>query len=77
MPEESVVVEKIKGLTDLFNEKFDQNKIDHDKILEQTCKTNGRVNRLESWRDKVIGALIIMNLILLPLAFMFLSKLVQ
>ncbi len=28
------------------------------RILEQTTKTNGRVDQLESWRDKVQGALI-------------------
>jgi hypothetical protein len=27
-------------------------------ILEQTTKTNGRVDNLESWRDRVSGALI-------------------
>lgn len=31
------------------------------EILEQTKKTNGRVDRLESWRDKMTGAWLVVT----------------
>lgn len=44
------------------NELLDERLSNVDKkleaILEQTTKTNGRVDSLESWRDRVSGALI-------------------
>jgi hypothetical protein len=44
------------------NELLDERLSNLDKkleaILEQTTKTNGRVDNLESWRDRVSGALI-------------------
>lgn len=30
-------------------------------ILEQTTRTNGRVDRLESWRDKMTGAWLVVT----------------
>lgn len=38
----------------------------HDKldmILAQTTKTNGRVNIIESWKDKMTGAMITISFI--------------
>ena len=32
-----------------------------DKILEQTTATNGRVDRLESWRDRMTGAWLVVT----------------
>jgi len=62
-----VIIERIEGMMKLIQEKFDDNKGDHLRIEAQTTKTNGRVNKLESWKDKVVGALIIMNLLLVPI----------
>lgn len=45
-----------------------------DAIHEQTLKTNGRVNKLDSWKDKSMGAMIIINVILLPLAFLVIQQ---
>jgi hypothetical protein len=46
-------------------------------ILEQTTKTNGRVDNLESWRDRVSGALIpisILSPVFAGLIVSYLSK---
>ena len=32
-------------------------------ILEQTTRTNGRVDRLESWRDKMTGAWLVLTFV--------------
>ena len=43
-------------------------------IHKQTKITNGRVSSLENWKNKVVGALIITEIILLPIAI---SKLLE
>lgn len=65
----NVLVERLEGVTKLINEKFTENEKGHNAILAQTCKTNGRVTNLEDWKNKIIGALIMMNLIVLPVVF--------
>ena len=40
-------------------------------ILEQVIKTNGRVNRLEAWKDQVTGGLKVAFLILALAGFLF------
>lgn len=32
-----------------------------DKILEQTTATNGRVDKLEAWRDRMTGAWLVVT----------------
>ncbi len=39
------------------------------EIKIQTIKTNGRVSELEKWKARIMGALIIMNLIIIPVLF--------
>ena len=63
------------------NELLDERLSNVDKkleaILEQTTKTNGRVDNLESWRDRVSGALIpisILSPIFAGLIVSYLSK---
>ena len=41
------------------------------EILVQVKKTNGRVNKLESWKDQVSGALKIILIVAALLAFLF------
>ncbi|RLA70034.1 MAG: hypothetical protein DRG30_09595 [Epsilonproteobacteria bacterium] len=53
MPEPTleVVVERLKGLTTLINTKFETNWSQHSDILEHQKVTNGRVNKLEDWKE--------------------------
>jgi len=58
---------EICGLRDLFNEKFDRNEEDHNKILEQTTKTNGSVRALQQWRSFIIGGMTVISMFLIPI----------
>mgnify|MGYP001294605141 CR=1 FL=1 len=63
----NVLCERMDGLKNLINEKFDVNEKEHATILEQTKKTNGRVSILEVWQNKIIGGLIISNMVIVPI----------
>ena len=45
-------------------------------ILTQTTATNGRVNKLERWQSYVIGFCAAVSMLLLPVLFMLLNKLI-
>lgn len=49
--------------TDLLEQRLDQVDIKLGEILEQTRLTNGRVDKLESWRDKMTGAWVVVSLV--------------
>lgn len=79
-----VIAEQIHGLRELINEKFASNDSAHEAILAQTTKTNGRVTTLEAehldnerWKSRVTGALIIMNVIIVPVFLMFVQKYIK
>ena len=42
-----------------------------DKILAQVTKTNGRVNKLEAWKDQVTGGLKVALVIIALAGFLF------
>ena len=42
-----------------------------DKILTQVVKTNGRVNKLEAWKDQVMGGLKVTLVIVALAGFLF------
>lgn len=65
---------EIIDLEKLFDAKLETVNKSLEAILSQTIKTNGRVNKLEAWMNKVIGALLITEVILLPVAFMVIQK---
>lgn len=73
----AVVVEMFKGLESLINQRFKENEDQHKVVVKHQEKTNGRVTRLEEFKNRIIGALVIMNLIFLPIAFIFFAKVVE
>jgi len=46
------------------------------RVEEKVTKTNSRVTHLENWKDKVTGALVIMNVIFIPVLIIWLVKLI-
>jgi hypothetical protein len=53
---------------------FRENKEDHDTIIVQTTKTNGRVNELDKWKSQMTGAMIILNVVIWPIVLLFITK---
>lgn len=52
---------------------FAENKEDHKSIIDQTTKTNGRVSKHDTWLNRIIGGLILTEIILVPIAIYFLT----
>jgi hypothetical protein len=46
---------------------FRENKEDHQSIIDQTTKTNGRVSDHEAWINKTKGAMTIIEVLLIPI----------
>ena len=53
---QDVIVERIEGLKELINEKFEENKCAHMQLQHRVDTTNGRVKKLELWRSFLVGA---------------------
>ena len=64
-----MVLESIKGMNTDELRKDMYYKID--KILAQVVKTNGRVNKLEAWKDQVMGGLKVTLVIVALIGFLF------
>jgi hypothetical protein len=71
---EGEIIAHLKGLKDLFNEKFETNDNSHKAILEQVIRTNGRVTTLEAWKNRIIGGFIISNLIIIPIVMILVKQ---
>ena len=66
-PIEAVIIERLDNLK-RDNEEFKaDNKREHEMILSQTTKTNGTVADIQRWRYIMTGAIIIMNVFLVPI----------
>jgi len=46
---------------------FRENKNDHEQIITQTTKTNGSVASLQKWRYQITGALVVLNIFIVPI----------
>jgi hypothetical protein len=62
-----VLLEKIKGLSDLIDERFEENSKAHNALIVQTTKTNGNVLNLEKWMQFSKGAIAILSSIVVPI----------
>ena len=74
MQDKAEIIVELKGLRELFSEKFENNDASHEAILLQVTKTNGRVTSLEELKNRIIGGVIIGNVILVPLTIWFFTK---
>ena len=61
-------------LLERINNLIETNTKEHDAILTQTTKTNGRVTKLESWQNRIIGGMVIVDIIVLPLVLWWITK---
>lgn len=73
-PSNAVIVAKLEALTEIVHTNTIGNKEEHFKIFEQTSKTNGRVTQLEKSKNMLVGALIFVNVIIVPIALSVITK---
>jgi hypothetical protein len=62
-----VLIESTKNIQKGQTEFHEQVNQQLEKILAQTLKTNGRVNKLENWRSILIGGWSIVTFLVLPM----------
>jgi ABC-type phosphate transport system permease subunit len=63
----SVVVERLDNIKA-------ENTKDHLQIFEQVKKTNGTVADLVRWKERMLGAIVIMNIIIVPIIISVMIK---
>lgn len=59
-----VLDQKLDGIYDLIDSKLIVNKAEHESILAQVTKTNGRVTQLEKWRYTIAGGFLVITFLL-------------
>jgi hypothetical protein len=70
----AVLLEKLKGLSEMVDERFNENSASHNRLIEQTTKTNGRVTLLEQWRWYQTGAITIITVIITAIVIPIILK---
>ncbi len=58
--DQKIVMDEFTNIKKNYAEKIDEN--------------DSRVKKIENWKNKIIGALIVMNIIILPIVYIFLSN---
>ena len=71
-----VLLEKLKGLSNLIDERFIENQKEHIRVIEQITKTNGIVTSLEQWRWYQTGAITIITVIVTAIVIPLLFKII-
>jgi len=69
-PTNGEIVIKLEGLGEKFDLFAERNTDDHNELKEHAVRTNGRLTRLERWKDMILGGGIIVNVIMVPI-FLF------
>ena len=44
------------------------------RVEKKVDRTNGRVSKLEAWKNRLAGAIVIMNIIILPIIYFFIKN---
>jgi hypothetical protein len=65
----AVVIERLTNIRD-------ENVREHATIIEQVKKTNGTVADLVRWKERMLGAIVIMNVVIMPIIVAVLIKFV-
>lgn len=65
--EQATIVERLDNL-------IETNRDEHEKIINQTTKTNGRLNEIEKWKERVTGGLIVINIFVIPVIMFLLYE---
>lgn len=64
----------LSGLTDKFDGFCERNEMDHEAVIAQTTKTNGRVTDLEKFKNTAFGVVIALNLLVVPIIVSFILE---
>jgi hypothetical protein len=55
-----------------------ENREEHEKILNQTTKTNSRVGHIEDWKAMATGGFVVINALVVPVVlWLFYERLTQ
>lgn len=76
-PSNAVLLAKLEAMANIVNLNQTSSHDAHTQIILQTTKTNGRVTNLEKFKNIIIGALIFMNIVIIPVFTALIIKFIQ
>ena len=75
---EDVIIARLEGLKELTEEKFCENAKQHESVISQVTKTNGRVRLLEKFIWGLGGAIAILgfmtSVVIIPIILKLIAK---